>query len=159
MGQYRYILLDAYPLSNCVITINRKGTPFTISDECRQWLTDCERGGATILVPAIVYYEELRELERRQAIKKLERFRDYCFQPGRFVPLTTEHLEMAARLWGISRRSGAQTADDKALDGDVILAAQVLSLGMPPSDYIVATSNVKHLRPFVNADEWQNITP
>lgn len=159
MQTYRYIVLDAFPLSNCVVTINRRGTLLTLSEECRQWLTDCERSGATILIPAIVYYEELRELERRKAYKKIARFQEYCFQSGRFIPLTTGHLEKAAQLWGFARQSGKQTADDKALDADVILSSQVLSLEMTSKEYIVATTNVKHLQQYVNADEWQNIEP
>jgi hypothetical protein len=159
VGKYRYIVLDAFPLSNCVISVNAAQTQLTVSESCRQWLTNCERGGASILVPAIVYYEELRELERRQAFKKIDRMKEYCFQPDRFVPLTIAHLESAAKLWGQMRRSGRKSADDKALDGDVILSAQVLSLGLSQAEYVVATTNVKHLKHFVNADEWQNIGP
>ena len=43
------------------------------------------------------------------------------------------------------RRGGRPTADPLALDIDVILAAQALSLELPPSEYVVATSNVGHL--------------
>jgi hypothetical protein len=113
-----------------------------------------------MLVPAIAYYEELREFERRQAVHKIERFQAYCFQPGRLIPLTTAHLETAARLWGQMRRAGTPTADDKALDGDAILAAQVLSLNLPAGQFIVATHNAAHITRFgLPADEWQNITP
>lgn len=62
-------------------------------------------------------------------------------------------------LWGQTRRTGVPTASDDALDGDVILCAQVQSLGVSPADYVVATTNTRHLTLFVNAVEWQNITP
>jgi hypothetical protein len=41
----------------------------------------------------------------------------------------------------------------------MILAAQALSLGLPSLDYIVATTNVRHLSMFVPADQWGNIKP
>jgi hypothetical protein len=48
-------------------------------------------------------------------------------------------------------------ADPHALDIDVILAAQVLNAGLPISDFVVATSNVKHLSEFVPSKEWNGI--
>ena len=73
-----------------------------------------------------------------------------------YLPLTTAAMRLAAGLWAQARRGGYPTAPDPALDGDVILAAQALSLGVP---VIVATDNVAHLSRFVTADLWQNITP
>ena len=52
--------------------------------------------GATILVPAMAYYEVLREIERRTAINQRHRLKQYCFQPDRFMPLTTAQLDLAA---------------------------------------------------------------
>jgi hypothetical protein len=49
------------------------------------------------------------------------------------------------------------TAPDRELDADMILCAQVVSLGL--SDVIVATTNVGHMSRFVMADEWRNIRP
>jgi hypothetical protein len=154
-----FIILDTGPLSNCVVKIGKSSASLSVSEQCRQWLTDCERGGATILVPAIAYYEVLREVERRGATAQRQRLRDYCFQAGRFIPLTTTHLETAAILWGQARNTGLALADDTALDGDTILCAQVQSLGIATTDYIVATTNTKHLKTFVSVAEWQDITP
>jgi hypothetical protein len=63
----------------------------------------------------------------------------------------------AAQLWAIARQSGQSTADPKALDGDVILAAQVIDSFGSDLDAIVATTNVGHISRFVRADLWQNI--
>ena len=65
---------------------------------------------------------------------------------------------LAADLWASSRQSGLPTGDPKKLDIDVILAAQALTLGIPASEVIVATSNVSHISRFVPADLWNNIT-
>jgi len=47
-----------------------------------------------------------------------------------------------------------------SLAGDVILAAQVLSLELRAGEYVVATKNVKHLvRLGLDATEWPGITP
>ena len=154
----RTIFLDTGVLSNCVVPISASPT-LTLSEQCRRWLIDCEHNGADILVPSIAYYETLREIERRQAEIQRKRLVEYCFMAGRFIPVTTRHLEEAARLWAHARLSGAPTANDAALDGDMILCAQVLSLKLPDTDYIVATTNTKHLKLFVQADDWQNIQP
>lgn len=160
MAGFAFIVLDAYPLGNAAIAPSVPGGTLTSSEQCRQWMSDCERSGSVLLVPAIAYYEEVREMKQRQASRQVARLQQFCFDPARFVPLTTDHLTEAADLWGQVRRAGQPTSDRHALDGDVILAAQVLSLKLPSDQYVVATRNVQHLIRFgLPADEWQNIVP
>lgn len=160
MARYPFIVLDAYPLGNAVVAPAGPGVMPTDSQECRQWMTECEAVGSILLVPAIAYYEEVREMERRQAIQQIARFQSFCFDPARFIQLATGHLTAAAKLWGQVRRAGQPTSDRHALDGDVILAAQVLSLGLQSSQYIVATRNEQHLTRFgLHAAQWRQITP
>ncbi|HLK58194.1 MAG TPA: hypothetical protein VKU00_16625 [Chthonomonadaceae bacterium] len=71
------LLLDTFPTS-CVA--KRPSKKPTLSDQCRQWIDDCENAGHTTLVPAIAYYEALRELEQRLAKSQIER------PKSRFVP-------------------------------------------------------------------------
>jgi hypothetical protein len=66
-------------------------------------------------------------------------------------------MKLAAQLWADVRNKGLPTADPKELDGDVILAAQSVRLGLPATEFIVATTNVGHLARLVPADLWQNI--
>ena len=66
-------------------------------------------------------------------------------------------METAAQLWAQSRRAGQPSADPHALDGDVILAAQALSLGPVASGLIVAITNPAHLSRFVPCELWTNI--
>jgi hypothetical protein len=47
-------------------------------------------------------------------------------------------------------------AHPKALDGDVILAAQRLSDGYYRSDFVIATSNVTHLAQFAPSAAWDS---
>ncbi|WP_309691093.1 hypothetical protein [Armatimonas sp.] len=148
------IFLDTFLVSS---TSKRASSPPTLSDQCQEWILKCEENGHRILIPGVCYYEALRELEMRQATSQVKRLKDFCLQPSRFIPITREHLDAAAVLWGQARRSGKATADPKALDGDVILCAQVLSFNLPVLDYVVATNNRKHLSQFVTCDEWTNI--
>lgn len=150
------LILDTFPTSSVA---KRPGKQPTLSDRCHEWIDDCENAGHTVLVPAIAYYEALREFEQRRATGQIARLKVFCLPPTRFIPLTTAHLEMAAQMWGQARRAGLPTASEHALDGDVILAAQALSLGLSASDYLVATTNPGHLSRFVPADLWTNIAP
>lgn len=68
-------------------------------------------------------------------------------------------MRLAADLWAQSRQSGLAMGDPKKLDIDVIVTAQALTLGVPTSDLVIATSNVRHLSRFAPADLWTNITP
>ncbi|HKF38487.1 MAG TPA: hypothetical protein VKB35_16440 [Ktedonobacteraceae bacterium] len=48
-------------------------------------------------------------------------------------------------------------ADDKALDGDVILAAQAILIQDEGHEVIIAATNVGHLSRLAHAKEWRNI--
>jgi predicted nucleic acid-binding protein len=76
-----------------------------------------------------------------------------------YAPITTDVMLRAAELWAAARRAGLPTAPPDALDGDVILAAQViLSTGV--EDLVtVATDNVGHLARFVDAQPSEQIAP
>lgn len=156
------IVVDTFPLSAAGTRPGDRSKALTIA--CRQWLRDCNAAGHRLIVPAIAYYEVLREIERQNATGKIARLKTFCqAEPGRFLSITDAHLEQAAKLWGIARNAGRQTASDVALDADTILAAQVLDFvareGIAPNGYVVATTNTKHLSWFVNAEEWQKIIP
>lgn len=150
------IVLDTFPTSS---TGKLPGKAPSMLDACREWITACETGGHRILVPAISYYEALRELEMRQAATQITRLRSFCLDTKRFISLTTDDLEVASRFWGQTRRAGTPTSHPQALDGDVILAAQAIGLGFPRSQFIVATTNPAHLTQFVPCDLWTNIKP
>ncbi|HEY3332316.1 MAG TPA: hypothetical protein VGK19_19965 [Capsulimonadaceae bacterium] len=160
MVPQRVIILDAYPLGNAALPLSRDEASNLGAQACRHWIEHCESMGAAVLVPAITYYEVLREIELRGAGTQLQRLQSFCFNANRFIPLSTHDLTVAARLWAAVRRDGQPTADRHALDGDAILAAQVRNLPVDQSHCVIATSNVKHLIRFgVKAAEWHEIEP
>jgi predicted nucleic acid-binding protein len=108
-----------------------------------------------VVVPEISDYEVRRELIRTGRTRSLQAL-DGLATRFEYLPLTTAVMRRAAELWAQARQGGRPTAPNPAIDGDVILASQALSLGVP---VIVATGNVAHLSRFVPADLWQNIAP
>jgi predicted nucleic acid-binding protein len=147
------IILDSGPLG---MIANPKAAS-AICKACQQWLESLLSQGHTIVIPEIADYEIRRELlrtNRTRSIKQLEQ----VTQVGLYLPIATDAMKRVAQLWAIVRQSGQPTADPRALDGDVILAAQVLEGFAPELNPIVATGNTRHLARFVSADDWQNIS-
>ena len=149
----RAIVLDSSPLG---LLFQRPG--FHKADECREWMKQHLARGTRVVVPEIVVYElkrELLRLRRTSAVAALVSFSRAV--PGRFLPINTAAVDLAAELWARARQQGKPTADPHALDVDVILAAQVLAEGLDPPDFVIATSNTAHLSQFVPAELWTNV--
>jgi len=92
-----------------------------------------------VILPEIVDYEIRRELLRANKLSGLSKSEIL------YLPITTEIMLKAAELWAKARQQGKPTADNQALDGDVILASQALTLKNLGYEVIIATSNKKHL--------------
>lgn len=140
------VLLDAGPLG----MISNPNASIT-NAACYQWMESLVLNGDEVLVPEIADYEVRRELLRARKTQGLARL-DILKNSLGYLPLTTPVMLKAAELWAQARNSGLPTADPKALDCDVILAAQALE-----KDGIVATENVGHLSRFVDARDWRDI--
>lgn len=149
----RIILLDTGPLG--YITQPRASEK---NLGCSRWLEELLRNNADVRIPEIADYECRRgylRVAKDDAVKKLDQMKVLL----EYVPITTAVMLKAAEFWATVRKQGFTTADDKALDGDVILAAQASILSIPGNDVIVATTNTKHLKLLVTAMEWQDIHP
>ena len=143
------ILLDAGPLG---LVTNPKRSPQSMA--CNQWLQSLLLNGVHVMVPEITDYEVRRELLRARKAQGLQRL-DELVAVIEYLPLTTTVMRDAAQLWAQLRQLGRPTADQHALDGDVILAAQARSI--PIDNAIVATTNVGHLTRLVKAALWTEI--
>jgi predicted nucleic acid-binding protein len=144
------IVLDTTPLG---ILCHPKNPPHV--QKCRQWLVDLQRAGRRVILPEIADYELRRDFLRRNALVAIKNL-DNHGALLEYLPLTTAIMRHAAELWAHVRNLGKPTAPDHALDGDAMLAAQALSLGV---SVIVAKGNPGHLFRFVAADDWTNIKP
>lgn len=140
------ILLDAGPLG---LISNPKAS--TSSQECYEWIESMVVQGSSILVPEITDYEVRRELLRANKSIGIARL-DLVKNTLGYLPLTTSVMLRAAGLWAQARQNGIPTADNKALDCDVILSAQAIEV-----DAMVATDNVGHLSRFVEAKHWRDV--
>ena len=145
----RAVLLDAGPLG---MVTHRGGVPEV--DECKRWLLALAERGVRIGIPEIADYEVRRELLRAGKTRGIERL-DALLETFEYLPLSTAVMRDAALLWADVRKRGQPTADPRALDGDVILAAQARR--MAATEVVVATTNVQHLSRLVDARLWRDV--
>lgn len=147
------IVLDSGPLGLIVQQRDKSN-----SGRCRDWLKRILASGARVYVPEIINFELRRELIRLGKTGALTHLKSFnAAVAGRYLPITSAALDLAAELWAKARRQGKPTADPHALDIDVILAAQVIVAGFDLTDVVVATSNVSHLAMFLPAQTWETI--
>ncbi len=145
------ILLDAGPLG---LITNPRASQET--RECNQWLESLVLKEIQVKIPEIADFEVRRELLRADKFKGIERLNDLQRYLD-YVPLTTQTMLKAAQFWAQVRKQGMPTADDKALDGDVILAAQATLIQDEGHEVIIATTNVGHLSRLAQAKKWRDI--
>jgi predicted nucleic acid-binding protein len=148
----KIIVLDSGPLG---MISNPRAKSAQVQD-CQKWFRSIIQSGSTVAIPEISDYEVRRELirtDRRRSIQQLDQLKLNTI----YLPITTAAILRAAELWAIVRQNGQPTADPLALDGDVILAAQVIEAFEAESNAIVATTNVAHISRFVQAKIWQDI--
>jgi len=146
----KQLLLDAGPLG--MITHPRPNKAMT------EWFKRILRAGASVVIPEIADYEVRRELLRAGKRKGVQRLDDLQNVIG-YMPLSTSVMLKAAEFWAKARNEGYPTSDDKALDGDVILAAQAVLLAADSGRAVViATTNVGHLARIADARKWEEIT-
>jgi hypothetical protein len=81
---------------------------------------------------------------------------DQLAQRLEYAPLTTVAMRLAADRWAQARNVRQPTAPDPAIDADVILPAQALSLN---TAVVVATGNPGQPIRFVPAELWATIAP
>lgn len=149
----KYVVLDATPLGLL-------SQPFVSpnGDRCRRWLLSKVAAGLGVLLPEIADYEVRRELIRARKAGSVLALDAFVANPQvTYLPITTQAMRLAAELWAQARNRGMTTAHPMALDGDVILAAQVLAAGYAPTDFVIATSNVRHLAQFAPSAAWESI--
>jgi predicted nucleic acid-binding protein len=141
----RIIALDTGPLGKII-----NPRKFPESEQRLQRLVDT---GNDVIVPEIADYELRRGLLRLNDLIGIRRL-DELYSLLDYAPITTAAMRKAAEFWADARRRGYATAPDLALDGDVILAAQAVTLG---NNVVIATDNVNHLSRYATVAPWDRI--
>jgi predicted nucleic acid-binding protein len=131
------VLLDTGPLG---LATNPKRSPQNVA--CAQWLQSLINGNARVVVPEIADYELRRELLRAKKSQGIERL-DALASRLEYLPITTAAMLQAAQFWAQARQQGQPTADNQALDGDVILDEQAVVLNT--QKVVIATTNDGHV--------------
>jgi predicted nucleic acid-binding protein len=151
----RIIVLDSGPLGDAC---RKRGHPYV--EELTLWHHQARANGAIIAIPEIADYEVRRGLLSTGAIDSLRRLEILREELGHYIPISTVSMRKAAELWADARRKGIPTADEKDLDGDVILAAQAMLYTGLSDRLVVATYNARHLsRYHLDARHWDEIVP
>lgn len=145
------VLLDSGLIG---LITNPNQSPASIA--CTNWIQTISAAGIRVIIPEITDYEVRRELLRSNKVKGIKRL-DELIELVEYLPLSTAAMRQAAMFWAEARQQGQPTAGDKTIDGDMILVAQAITLGIP--NVIIATTNLGHLSRFLTADLWQNISP
>jgi len=143
------VLLDAGPLG---LATNPRRSQQSLA--CATWLQSLITAGVRVVIPEIADYEVRRELLRARKVAGVERL-DALAGLLENLPITTAAMRQAAAFWATARHQGQPTASDKAIDGDMILAAQGATLG---TAVVVATTNVDHLSRLVPAKLWEAVS-
>ena len=144
------VVLDSGPVS--LATNPNRDNPD--ANRCNEWLERLIAGGVEVVLPEIVDYELRREMVRANKLEGLRRL-DAFGEAVTYLPLSSAAMRRAADLWAAARNAGRPTADDKAIDVDVILAAQALI--KDGEGLVIATTNVGHLSRYAPAKLWHDI--
>jgi hypothetical protein len=145
------VLLDAGPLG---MISNPRDTP--ANARSWDWLQEIVMRGRRVMVPEIADYEVRRELLRARKYQGIVRLTAMKVMLD-YQAINTTVMLKAAENWATARQQGRAGADDRALDADMILAAQAWNLGRSREDVIIATTNPRHLELFVRARLWDEI--
>ncbi len=147
------VLLDAGPLG--LVTNTNPRNPEAV--QCAQWLQSMLSSGIRVCIPEVSDYEVRRSLikiDSKKSINKLDQLNSVLD----YQPITTLAMHQAAEFWARARKQGNPTADDKALDGDMVLVGQASKILQQGDNVIIATTNVKHIELFMDARQWNDIT-
>lgn len=147
------VLLDAGPLG--LVTNTNPRNPEAV--QCAQWLQSLLSSGIRVCIPEVSDYEVRRSLikiDSKKSINKLDQLNSVLD----YQPITTLAMHQAAEFWARARKQGNPTADDKALDGDMVLVGQASEILQKGDSVIIATTNVKHIELFMDARQWNDIT-
>ncbi|WP_107670569.1 nucleic acid-binding protein [Cyanothece sp. BG0011] len=128
----------------------------------QEWLYSCLSRGFNLVSSDICDYEVRRGLLlggeskiQKQGLNNLDELHNLI----NFLLVNPIILRYAAELWAETRRLGIPTAEIDNIDVDIIIGAtcQLLQQEYPGQRVVIATTNVKHLSRFIEAQKWTEI--
>ncbi|MEG3436898.1 hypothetical protein V0288_07180 [Pannus brasiliensis CCIBt3594] len=127
-----------------------------INARLEQWLFNKIKWGS-LITSQVCKYEVKRSLLKIQSkgINKLADLEELID----FIPIVDRDIEIACELWVKSITEGIQVAPERDINFDIILCAQWQRLQEenPGRKVIIATTNLRHLRRFAEAELWENL--
>jgi hypothetical protein len=135
------------------------------SVKCKKWFYTYYSRGVTFYTSDICDYEIRRGLFadsiRSNKISNGLSFLDDLRVDGYlvFLPVTQTVLDGAAKLWARSSVASKSNKDVKNIDVDIIISAhcQLLQDEHLGQRVVIATTNIKDLSIYCEADNWQDI--
>jgi hypothetical protein len=74
----RVTVLDTFPLTSTAKQEPRPGASLGVLANCQEGVKECIRAKNTVIAPAKLYFEALRELERLHLTSQIARLRGFC---------------------------------------------------------------------------------
>lgn len=136
--------------------------PYPEALQCQIWFERLSARGVYFTSSELCFYELKRGLilakKRGDSGQGLEKLKDLR-QLIDVLEIDEQTADLAAEIWSLSRLQGSPTASDTSLDIDIIISAhwQLLKQQFEGRYIVIATTNVKHLSLFAEAQEWNNI--
>lgn len=148
------LLLD----TNLLVRLCHPSSHADVREWYRDWLNHGRAGGdVEFVISAVADYELRRGYmyalnkgnDTRQSLAQL----DELGRTWEVQQISPRNLKDAASMWAEARRGGYSTADERAFDWDILIAAQAKE-----EPAIVVTRNEKHLTQYgVDARDWHKI--
>jgi predicted nucleic acid-binding protein len=129
---------------------------------CQTWFERLLARGVYFVSSELCFYEVKRGLilakkrgDLSQGLEKLQDLRQLID----VLVIDEQIADLASEIWSLSRLQGSPTASETSLDIDIIISAhwQLLKQQFEGRYVVIATTNVKHLSLFAEAQEWYSI--
>ena len=130
--------------------------------KCQEWFYYLLGKGVTFFSSVVCDYEVRRgilvAMAKGASSDGLDEL-DFLKNLIDYLPIDRKVAEKASSNWAEARCQGNPTADAQNLDADMLIAAHwhFLQEENPGQYVVIATTNVKHLSLFAEAQEWQNL--
>ena len=134
--------MDEAILDSDILSEVLKGKDPQVAKHARQYLSQ----HAQLAFSTITYYEILRGIKAKQAIRQLKAFQQVT-AAGEMMPITIPILDRAADLWAVADAGGHPRGD-----ADLFIAATALEVGR-----VLVTGNTQHFSwiPGLRIEDWR----